>query len=87
MERETMQDYLEKSRFNEMQAESLSRLLSETVTKSDLRLAVLELENKITESRSGLETAIANLESSMTRWAIALFLSLGTLIAILNVLT
>ena len=107
MDRDTIQDYLRKSEFTEMQADTLARLLSQTVTKDDLRIATVELESKILESRSklegkilesrselerklfdlrnSLETKISSLETNMTRWAITLILSLGTLFALLDI--
>ena len=107
MDRDTIQDYLRKSEFTEMQADTLARLLSQTVTKDDLRFATVQLESKIVEARSeleskivearselerklldlrsSLETKIANLEAGMTKWAITLILSLGTLFALLDI--
>jgi hypothetical protein len=38
MDRETMQDYLEKSGLNQEQAHALSRIFAEMATKSDLQL-------------------------------------------------
>ena len=106
MDRDAIQDYLRKSEFTEMQADTLARLLSQTVTKDDLRVAKVELESKIVEARSeleskiaearselerklfdlrsSLETKIASLDASMTRWAITLILSLGTLFTLLD---
>ncbi len=65
MEKDAIQHYLTISEFSPMQAEALSRLLSDHLTKADLNLLSVELEGKITRSQSDLESKIVSLRSDL----------------------
>lgn len=67
MKRETIQDYLEKSGMGQQQADTLSRILDEMATKSD----IVALDQKIDHRFSLLGQRITDLEQRIDEQFIA----------------
>jgi hypothetical protein len=90
-DRDTLRDYMEKSEFTPVQADALSRILSQMATKTDLQLAVKDLENnlvavenKLQESIHRVELNVHRLEAKMSRWMITILVTMAALITLLN---
>lgn len=100
MNEELARDYLQKSGFDAMQADALSRLLAETATKDDLfnldhglaqkidgleiRLRA-EIVRATAEVRSDLTQAIADAQTQTMRWGIAMIIAMSTIFTLLDI--
>ena len=82
MDRALVQDYLEKSGMNELQAEALSRIFGEMATRSDVELLRHELNTKLESYNTKLES----LKSDLTLRMLAGIVAMATLVSLLDAL-
>ena len=83
MERETVQDYLQKSGMNEAQSEALSRVLAQMATKADLQSVKAEMATK-TDLQS-LRVDMQSLKAELTWRFFAAMVLLATVMTVLDV--
>lgn len=80
MDKDLVQDYLEKSGMNEAQSESLSRIFAQMATKDDLGV----LEHKLERRMEGLRAELSALKADLTWRMVSAVAFLAALMTVLD---